>query len=151
MSKSGHSGISILQSRANERKPGHRTADELLAGHGGLLASPAEQSFLPTLLGITAVDNPNQSHPLTLTQVAQRLDLPNWQAANKLLNKIKAEKGVDLRSTDNRYHCKIKTGIKDSSSTRKWSHEGVDLFKKVIAGEPYELNGGVVAPLASVS
>jgi len=35
---------------------------------------------------------------------------PDWQAANHLLNRIKDEKGIDLRSSDNRYHCKIKTG-----------------------------------------
>lgn len=99
-----------------------------------------EKDYLPTLLGITTVDNPNQSHPFTLTQVAQRLELQNWQAVNKLLNRIKEEKGIDLRSTDNRYHCKIKTGTKASSMARKWSHEGVDILKKVIAGAPYEIN-----------
>jgi hypothetical protein len=99
-----------------------------------------EKDFLPTLLGITAVDNPNQSHPLTLTQLAQRLGLPSWHSANHLLNRIKAEKGIDLRSSDNRYHCKIRTGNKASSMTRKWSHEGVDLLRRVINGEAYEVN-----------
>ena len=95
---------------------------------------------LPKLLGITDVDNPNKSHPYTLTQVAQRMGLGNWQASNKLLNKIKEETGTDLRSFDNRYHCKIKTGIKEKSAARKWSHEAVDLLGKVSRGEEYELN-----------
>ncbi len=99
-----------------------------------------EKDFLPTLLGITTVDNPNQSHPFTITQVAQRLGLPNWHAVSKLLHQIKVEKGIDLRSTDNRYHCKIKTGTKLSSMARKWSHEAVDLFNKVIVATPYDLN-----------
>ncbi|MGO6854438.1 SIR2 family protein [Rhizobium beringeri] len=98
-----------------------------------------EKDFLPTLLGITVVDNPNQSHPLTITQLAARLDLPHWAPLNKLIHRIKAEKGVDLRSTDNRYHCRIKTGTKASSMARKWSHEAVNLFKKVMAGEDYEV------------
>lgn len=98
-----------------------------------------EKDFLPKLLGITVIDNPNQSHPYTLTQVSQRIGLPNWQAANHLLNRIKDEKGIDLRSSDNRYHCKIKTGNKASSMTRKWSHEGVALLKKVQDGEEYDV------------
>lgn len=98
-----------------------------------------EKDFLPTLLGITVVDNPNQSHPLTISQLAHRLGLPNWQRLNKLIHKIKEEKGVDLRSSDNRYHCRIKIGTKESSMARKWSHEAVNLFKKVIAGEEYEV------------
>jgi hypothetical protein len=98
-----------------------------------------EKDFLPKLLGITVIDNPNQSHPYTLTQLSQRIGLPNWQAANHLLNRIKDEKGIDLRSSDNRYHCKIKTGNKASSMARKWSHEGVALLKKVQEGDEYEV------------
>ena len=98
-----------------------------------------EKDYLPTLLGITTVNNPNQSHPLTITQLAHRLGLPNWQAVHKLIHRIKVEAGVDLRSSDNRYHCRIKTGTKASSMARKWSHEAVMLLKKVIAGERYEV------------
>lgn len=100
----------------------------------------SDTAELPKLLGITFVENPNQSHPFTLSQVATRLKLDNWQAANKILNQIKSETGIDLRSTDNRYHCKIKTGTKETSSTRKWSHETIDLFRKVIKGDSYTLN-----------
>ncbi len=98
-----------------------------------------EKDFLPTLLGITVVDNPNQSHPLTITQLADRLGLTHWQPLNKLIHRIKTEKGIDLRSSDNRYHCRIKTGTKASSMARKWSHEAVNLFRKVMAGEEYEV------------
>lgn len=95
--------------------------------------------FLPNLLGITTIDNPNQSHPYTLTQVATRIGLQNWQAVNKLLHVIKERTGYDLRSSDNRYHCKIRTGVKHSSMTRKWSNEGVELLRKVSEGTPYEV------------
>jgi hypothetical protein len=98
-----------------------------------------DMSELPKLLGITSIDNPNKSHPYTLTQVAQRIGLPNWQACNKVLDKIKDKTGTDLRSTDNKYHCKIKTGIKENSVTRKWSHEAIDLLGRVSRGEDYEL------------
>jgi hypothetical protein len=90
---------------------------------------------LPKLLGITPVENPNQSHPFTLTQVARRLKLPNWHAANKIINEIKEKTGTDIRSSDNRYHCKIKTGNKHTSMTRKWSHEAVSLFERHLNGE----------------
>ncbi len=98
-----------------------------------------EKDYLPTLLGITSVNNPNQSHPLTISQLAHRLGLPNWQAVHKLIHKIKVEKGCDLRSSDNRYHCRIKTGTKATSMARKWSHDAVNLFKKVTAGEDYDV------------
>ncbi|MCA8880011.1 MAG: SIR2 family protein [Rhodobacteraceae bacterium] len=98
-----------------------------------------EKDHLPNLLGITSVSNPNQSHPFTLTQVAKRIGLRNWNQVSKLINRIKDETGTDLRSTDNRYHCRIKTGTKDSSATRKWSHEAIELFKKVKVGDPYQL------------
>ncbi len=99
-----------------------------------------EQDHLPSLLGITSINNPNQSHPFTLTQLAGRIGLPNWQAANKLLHRIKDEKGVDLRSTDNRYHCRIKTGTRETSSTRKWSQQGADLLLDVLEGNDYEID-----------
>ena len=98
-----------------------------------------EKDFLPSLLGITAVNNPNFSHPLTISQLAHRVGVKNWQQLNKLIHKVKEEKNIDLRSTDNLYHCKIKTGVKATSVARKWSHQAVDLFKKVLDGEEYDL------------
>ncbi|WP_421779764.1 SIR2 family protein [Kiloniella litopenaei] len=98
------------------------------------------QDELPTLLGISSVNNTNQTHPYTLTQVAKRLGFSHWSAVGKLINRIRDETGIDLRSTDNQYHCKIKTGTKESSSTRKWSHEAVDLLSLIQEGRPYQVN-----------
>lgn len=94
---------------------------------------------LPKLLGILSVSNPNQSHPLNFTQVASRLGFKHWIRANELIRKIKAEKGVDLRSSDNMYHCQIKTGPGKNSKVRKWSLATVDLLEKVRDGKDYEL------------
>lgn len=99
-----------------------------------------EKDFLPSLLGITIADNPNQSHPYTLSQLAKRLGFQSWHPVGKIVAEIKTAKGIDLRSSDNKYHCKIKTGSKDTSITRKWSHEAVDLIKKHQAGEDYVLD-----------
>jgi hypothetical protein len=95
---------------------------------------------LPKLLGISVVSNANESHPFILSQVAKRLKVSSWHKVNQLIHRIKAEKGVDIRSSDNRYHCKIKTGKKDTTYARKWSQLAIDLFGKVKAGEPYELS-----------
>lgn len=92
---------------------------------------------LPTLLGITALDNPNKSHPFTATQMGSRLGYKSWHKFNDLIKKVKQEKGVDLRSTDNKYHCKIKTG--QVSATKKWSYDAVTLFERVRDGLEYEI------------
>lgn len=94
---------------------------------------------LPKVLGITNTDNLNKAHPYILTSVADRLGFQNWNYADKLLKRIKKEKGVDLKATDNRYHCAVKTGVKDSSITRKYSQEAVDLLSLVRDSQPYEL------------
>lgn len=93
---------------------------------------------LPNLLGITQSNNANASHPFVLTQVAQRLGYSHWAHANKLINRIKEETGVDIRSTDNNYHCRIKSGMK--GTIRKWSLSAIDLLSHVKNGEPYQLN-----------
>ncbi|MGE7417296.1 hypothetical protein [Methylobacterium tarhaniae] len=95
---------------------------------------------LPQLLGITQADNPNLTHPFVLSQVAEKLGYTSWQKLNKYLEKINNETGVDLRATDNKYHCKIKTGKKDSSKTGKWSVAAIDLLKKVIDGRDYNVD-----------
>ncbi len=99
-----------------------------------------QDDALPNLLGISLAENPNQTHPLTITQVATRLGFNHWHPANVILNKIKADKGIDLRSTDNRYHCQIKTGPGKNSKVRKWSLEAVDLFMRVKNKEEYTID-----------
>ncbi len=95
---------------------------------------------LPSLLGISVVDNPNLSHPLILTQVAEKLGFSNWKPADDLIKRVNREKGIDIKASDNRYHCRIKTGRSKNSASRKWSHETVDLLSKVKSDEPYEVN-----------
>ncbi|QIA25379.1 MULTISPECIES: SIR2 family protein [Mesorhizobium] len=92
---------------------------------------------LPRMLGLTLADTDNKTHPFTLTQVADELKLKGWNALNPVIRKIKDEKGIDLRASDNCYHERIKTGKK--SATRKWSHDAVGLFRNVLAGKEYKL------------
>jgi hypothetical protein len=98
-----------------------------------------QDTELPKLLGIAVTSNPNQTHPLTISQVATRLGFTHWSGANKLVNRIKEEKGIDLRSSDNAFHCQIKTGPGKNSKVRKWSLSSVDLLKKVLLNEEYEV------------
>lgn len=92
---------------------------------------------LPRMLGLTLADTDNKTHPFTLSQVADELNLKGWNALNPVIKRIKDEKGIDLRAFDNCYHERIKTGKK--SATRKWSHEAVELFRRILAGKDYAL------------
>ncbi|SFO44975.1 SIR2 family protein [Sphingomonas sp. OK281] len=96
-----------------------------------------DDETLPRMLGLTYADSDNKTHPFTLSQVADELGLRGWNALDKVIKKVKQEKGVDLRSSDNRYHERIKTGKK--SAVRKWSHEAVHLFSTVLAGKDYDV------------
>jgi len=98
-----------------------------------------DDATLPKMLGLTFADSDNKTHPFTITQVADELGLKGWNAVDRIIKRIKEETGHDLRSSDNRYHERIKTGKKESSAVRKWSHEAVSLFAKVLAGKAYEV------------
>lgn len=94
---------------------------------------------VPKMLGLTISDSENKLHPYTLGMVAEELGLKNWNQVDKVLKGIEQEKGVKFRDTDNRYHCKIKTGKKEKSATRKWSQEAIDLIKRAMNGQDYTL------------
>ena len=98
-----------------------------------------QEDALPKLLGISVAENPNQSHPLTITQVAKRLGFNHWSPANNIINKIIKERKIDLRSSDNKYHCRIKTGPGKNSYARKWSLAAVDLFDRVRRSKEYNI------------
>lgn len=90
---------------------------------------------LPHLLGLVEANNANLAHPYVLTQVGQQLGYPSWHGARKLVERIQADKGVNIVETDNRYHCAVKGGAK--TIFHKYSKEAVALLKKVKDGEPY--------------
>lgn len=96
-----------------------------------------DDEHLPKMLGLTFADTDNKTHPFTIGAVAEELKVNGWNNVDKLIKRMKADTGVDLRASDNCYHERIKTGKK--SATRKWSHEAVDLFRDVMANKPYKL------------
>lgn len=95
------------------------------------------EDALPSLLGITKADDVNKSHPYTLSIVGEKLGYPGWNGANKLLQNIKDTKGIDIKETDNSYHCAVKVGKKDTSISRKYSDALVTLLERVRDEKPY--------------
>jgi len=113
---------------------------DIQVDYGTLERFADDEDELPKLLGLTIVDSENKHHPYTLSMVADQLNLTAWQHADKLIKQIREETEVDLKDSDNRYHCRIKTGKSEKSATRKWSDEAIALLKRVQNGEPYKLN-----------
>ncbi|MFG0602736.1 SIR2 family protein [Delftia sp. WSY_4] len=105
-----------------------------------------EESF-GKLFGVTNLGDPastNANHPYTITQLAKQLDLKHWYFVNELMEKVKDEKGFDLKSFDNIYHVAIKTGQAETSKTRKYSDAAVTLLKNVLNGQSYEIPKAVL-------
>lgn len=97
-----------------------------------------DDSEINKIYGITSVSNPeafNFAYPYRLTQVAEKLGFKSWHSAHELIEKIKNEKGFDIKSTDNKYHIAIKTCEKGFS--RKYSDECIELLRKVMNDEKY--------------
>jgi hypothetical protein len=78
-------------------------------------------------------------YPLSATQLTGQLGGTGSYLAVSLLKRIKEEKGVDLKASDNRYHRSEKV---NKSSFHKYSTELLTILKAVQAGEDYELNMG---------
>ena len=96
------------------------------------------------LFGITTISRPSSNsadYPYILTEVAERIwgKGTYWSAAQIYLDTIKREKGVDIKTSDNRYHCATKTGRKKTSVVHKYSDDLQDLIERMEKGEEYEL------------
>jgi hypothetical protein len=73
-----------------------------------------------------------------LTDIGVKLGYSSWHGAQALLNKVCQDKGVDIKKSDNDYHCTVKIGRK--SSAQMYSDDAIDLLKKVRDGEEYSPN-----------
>ncbi len=84
------------------------------------------------LLGITSVGDPtkiNAAFPYLLTQVGIELGYSNWHNANHLLERLKRERGLDVKASDNEYHVAFKSG--SYTKTHKYSQKLVDLLAEI--------------------
>ena len=101
----------------------------------------ASDGSLPKLLGITGLNEPdmfNATYPYTLTAVAQKLGYNTWHRADQLNDRIKNDKKINIKASDNQYHIKVKSG--DKSEFNKYSEAFVEILSKVQNGTPYEIN-----------
>ncbi|MCX5572315.1 SIR2 family protein [Kaistia nematophila] len=96
------------------------------------------ETELPKLLGIARTDSPNASYPYSLTDVSSLLGFTFWWKARKLIEQVRDETGVDIFSTDNKYHYAIPT--KGKHPNRRYSKEIVDLLEAVRDGEEYTVS-----------
>lgn len=91
------------------------------------------------LFGITTISDPSvisAKYPYTLTGVGRKLGYTGWDKANKLILRIAAETGVNIKSSDNRYHVKNKYS---KNEYHKYSDEAVNLLALARDGSPYKL------------
>ncbi|KJV28704.1 hypothetical protein VI06_11890 [Aquitalea magnusonii] len=96
---------------------------------------------LAKLYGITVLeglDKINIIYPYSLTDIANSLGFNKiWYHANKLIERIKEEKGINIKESDNKYHVAIKSGTK--AYVHKYSAEAITLLEKVMNNEEYEV------------
>lgn len=98
-----------------------------------------EEEALPNLYGVALLDHPSQINiqfPYTLTQVAEQLGYTTWHNADKLIGRIKLEKGINIKASDNNYHVTIKIG---KTEMNKYSQEVVKLLTKVRDNKEYKM------------
>jgi hypothetical protein len=97
------------------------------------------------LFGITTVRKASSNaadYPYILSEVAEKIwgKGSYWYKAQVYLDRIKSEKGVDIKASDNGYHSTTKTGRKTTSVAHKYSPDFVDLIQRMMKGEEYELD-----------
>jgi hypothetical protein len=78
-------------------------------------------------------------HCLSATEMTKQLGGKGSYIAVSLLRKIKEDTGVDVKESDNRYH---RTEKVNRTIFHKYSHDMLEILKKVQAGEAYELDLG---------
>lgn len=89
------------------------------------------------LFGIASIEASSAasaSHPFSATQLGTALGGKTWHTANALIDRVKAEKGIDLKSYDNRYH---RTEFVNTTPYHKYSRDMLRLLEKVKNGEEY--------------
>lgn len=92
-------------------------------------------------LGITAIEDAsalNATHPFSMGDIGKQLGGKTWHIAQKLIERIKAEKGVDIKRTDNKYHVAIKAG--KQTIIHKYSEKAVELLKHVKERQDYDVD-----------
>jgi len=99
------------------------------------------------LFGVTSIANPSQvnlDYKYALTGVGQQLGFKTWHKASDLITILKERTGFDMRATDNKYHIAMKLGHKSAQLSHKYTDAAVDLLRKILSGEEYQIDTGTV-------
>lgn len=111
----------------------------------GLLEKDGE---IEKVIGICSIDDPSQvnaDYRYLPSQLAETLGCRSCYHLNKLIEKVKTEKGIDIKASDNRYHIGIKTGRRNV--THKYTDAAIELLRKVSDDEEYVVDVPVKANL----
>lgn len=99
------------------------------------------------LFGVTAISDPSQvnlDYKYALTGVAQQLGFKTWHKADDLIALLRNQTGYDMKTTDNKYHIAIKLGHASDQKGHRYTDAAVDLLRKVLNGEAYQIDKGTV-------
>lgn len=108
-----------------------------------LTSAVEDNESFARLFGIANVNDYSQAnayHPLSLTEVGAALGYNTWHHAGTLIDKVTREKSVNIKKSDNRYHRKDRF---NKSSFHKYSHDTVELLRKVRDNQPYDVDLGI--------
>ncbi|WP_229380283.1 SIR2 family NAD-dependent protein deacylase [Haloterrigena salifodinae] len=96
---------------------------------------------LATVLGISSVgDSPGVqlNHPLSSNDLTDQLGIGGVPSLkSKVIRPIYDDEDINITAFNNRYH--VAFFEENSSESRRYSEEAIDLFEKVMDGEDYDL------------
>lgn len=99
------------------------------------------------LFGVTSLADPskvNIDYKYAITGVGQKLGYNTWHKVRDIIKAIKDQTGFDVTGTDNKYHIGLRLGHRSRQITHRYTDAAVDLFRKFVDGEPYEIDKGTV-------
>ena len=66
--------------------------------------------------------------------------MSHWSYVHRVINQIEAERGVNIKSFDNKYHIAVKVGNSPTAMRHKYSQACVDFLDNVRNGREYNLD-----------
>lgn len=107
-----------------------------------LTSSVKDNETFAKLFGIASINDyslVSVQFPYSATELGKLLGGKSWHIANKLIEKIKEDKGIDIKSSDNKYHRLEKV---NKTPFHKYSKELLDVLVKVRDEIDYEIKLG---------
>jgi len=92
------------------------------------------------IANITDYSAASAQYPHSATQITKALGGSGSYLAVAAMRKIKKDTGIDIKSSDNRYH---RCEMVNTTPFHKYSAAGLELIRKVDAGEAYDVDLGI--------